>query len=185
MIEDILSELTESFEATITALRRDLSKVRTGRANPNMLEGIKVDYYGTPTPLNQASSIKAIDPRMLMIQPWDKTLLSAIERAILSSNIGLNPSNDGSVIRVPVPALTGDRRKELTRNVREVGERGKIALRNHRRDSNEMLKSLKSDGDISEDEMHRSLGRVQDTTNQFVAKIDKIVAAKEVEILEV
>lgn len=185
MLDEILEDLTSQFDDTVAALRRNLSKIRTGRANPTMLDDIRVEYYGSATPLTQASTVKVVDPRMLMIQPWDKSILSAIEKAIMTSGLGLNPSNDGSVIRVPIPALTGERRKQLTRTVREIGENSKIALRNHRRDANDMLKTLKTDAEISEDDMHRGLGKVQESTNQYVASIDKIVAAKEAEILEV
>lgn len=185
MIEDVLAELQENFEGALVALRRDLGKVRTGRANPAMLDGIRVDYYGTPTPINQVGAIKVPDPRMITIQPWEKNMIVPIEKAIIGSNIGLNPSSDGTIIRLPIPPLTTERRTELTKQVKDMGEKAKIAVRNHRRDANDMVKTLEKDGEISEDEMHRSLTRVQDLTDAFIKKVDEIISEKEKEILEV
>ena len=185
MIDDILEELNQGFDSTLKALRRDLAKVRTGRANPAILEGIKVDYYGVPTPLNQVGSVKVADARMLTISPWEKSMVNPIEKAIVEADLGLNPSNDGNIVRVPIPPLTGERRRDLTRQVKRSGEDAKIALRNHRRDANELLKGAQKDGDISEDEMHRNLTKVQDITNEFAKKIDEIITEKEKEIMEI
>lgn len=185
MVDEVMDDLEGSFEATIEALQRDLTKVRTGRANPAMLDGVKVDYYGTPTPLNQVGAIKVPDPRMITIQPWEKSMIGPVEKAVLQSDLGLNPTNDGTLIRVPIPPLTGERRKELTRQVRDLGEKAKIAVRNHRRDANEMIKTLEKDGELSEDLMHRNLAEVQEKTKEATSKIDAIVEKKEGEIMEV
>ena len=185
MLNEVISDLNSSCDSAIKALKRELGKVRTGRANPAMLDGIKVDYYGTPTPLNQVGAIKVPDPRMITIQPWEKNMIQAIERAIIASDLGLNPANDGTLIRLPIPALTGERRRELTRHVRDIGEKSKIAVRNHRRDANDMCKALEKDSEISEDDMHRGLARIQDIIKDFTAKIDKIIEEKEKEVMEV
>lgn len=185
MIDDVMSDLIEGFDGTLRSLRRDLTKVRTGRANPALLDGIKVDYYGVPTPLNQVGSVKVGDARLLVISPWEKSMIQPIEKAIVEADLGLNPSNDGNIIRIPIPPLTGERRKELTRQVRRSGEDCKVALRNQRRDANDMLKEAQKDSDISEDDMHRGLSKVQDTTNDYTQKVDDIVTEKEKEIMEV
>ncbi len=185
MFDEIFTTLADDFESTIKTLKLNLTKVRTGRANPMMLDGIKVDYYGTPTPLNQISSVKVTDARMIVGQPWEKTILGPIEKAILAANLRLTPNNDGSIVRIPVPPLTGERRKELTKNVHGEGEKAKVILRNHRRDSNEMVKDLEKDSEISKDDMHTALTKIQTITDQYVTKIDQVIAAKEQEILEV
>lgn len=184
MINDLLSELKSGYEQAIVALRRDAAKIRTGRANPNILDSLRVDYYGTPTPVMQIAAVKVADARMITIQPWEKNMINAIEKAIMSSDLGLNPSNDGSLIRLPVPALTGERRKEFTKQVKDMGEKTKIAIRNQRRDMNDMLKSIQKDGDITEDELKKALTKVQDLTDEFSKKIDEVVAEKEKEIME-
>ncbi|MBO5754104.1 MAG: ribosome recycling factor [Proteobacteria bacterium] len=184
MINDLLSELKSGYEQAIVALRRDAAKIRTGRANPNILDSLRVDYYGTPTPVMQIAAVKVADARMITIQPWEKNMINAIEKAIMSSDLGLNPSNDGSLIRLPVPALTGERRKEFTKQVKDMGEKSKIAIRNQRRDMNDMLKSIQKDGDITEDELKKALTKVQELTDEFSKKIDEVVAEKEKEIME-
>jgi ribosome recycling factor len=184
MINDLLSELKSGYEQAIVALRRDAAKIRTGRANPNILDSLRVDYYGTPTPVMQIAAVKVADARMITIQPWEKNMINAIEKAIMSSDLGLNPSNDGSLIRLPVPALTGERRKEFTKQVKDMGEKTKIAIRNQRRDMNDMLKSIQKDGDITEDELKKALTKVQELTDEFSKKIDEVVAEKEKEIME-
>ena len=128
MVNDLLAELKSGYEQEVVALRRDAAKIRTGRANPNILDSLRVDYYGTPTPIMQIAAVKVADARMITIQPWEKNMINAIEKAIMSSDLGLNPSNDGSLIRLPIPALTGERRKEFTRQVKEMGEKSKIAV---------------------------------------------------------
>jgi ribosome recycling factor len=185
MLDELLKSLADDAENTVKSLKLNLTKVRTGRANPMMLDGIRVDYYGTPTPLNQISAVKVTDARMIMIQPWEKNMVSLIEKAILAANIGLTPNSDGSVIRLPVPPLTGERRQELTRNVKAEGEKAKVALRNHRRDCNEMIKELEKSGDISEDAMHTAFTKIQTLVDQYVTKIDQVITGKEQEILEV
>lgn len=185
MVEDIIKDLKESDEATVRDLVRDLGKLRTGRANINMLDGVRIEYYGQQSSLNQVAALKVADARLITVQPWERSMINVIEKAINSSDLGFNCSNDGVLIRVPVPALTGERRQELTRLARKIGEEHKVALRNLRRDSNEMLKDLEKEKEISEDDLHRALGRVDQVTSDFSKKIDELVAAKEVDILEV
>lgn len=184
MVDDVLTELTSSMKGTIENLHRELSKRRTGRANVALLDGIKVDYYGTLSPLNQVASVQVPDPRLITIKPWEKTMVHPIEKALQQSSLGLNPSSDGELIRLPIPPLTGERRTQLVKEVKGVGEDAKVALRNQRRDANEMLKALEKDKEISEDEMHRGLAKVQDTTNEFVKIVDGAIADKEKEIME-
>lgn len=184
MVNDLLSELKAGYEQAIVALRRDAAKIRTGRANPNILDNLRVDYYGTPTPVMQIAAVKVADARMITIQPWEKNMINAIEKAIMTSDLGLNPSNDGTLIRLPVPALTGERRKEFVKQVKDMGEKTKIAVRNQRRDMNDMLKSVQKDGDITEDELKKALTKVQDLTDEYSKKIDEVVSEKEKEIME-
>ncbi len=184
MIDDILSDLKSGMNDSIEALNRQLAKRRTGRANVSILDGIKVEYYGSMTPLNQVSAVKVADPRLITIKPWEKNMVQVIEKAILKSSIGLTPNSDGEVIRLPIPPLTEERRKELVREVKKLGEEGKVGLRGQSRDANEMLKEGEKDKDISEDELHRALAQVQEVTDGYVKKVDDIIAAKETEILE-
>lgn len=159
--------------------------VRTGRATPSLLEGVKADYYGTPTPLNQMAKITVPESRQLVIQPWDKNAIKPIEKAILKSDLGLNPNVDGDVIRLIIPQLTEERRKELVRVVRNKAEDQRVAIRNIRRDANEDLKEMENSGDISEDNYHRGLENVQEMTNNYIEKIDELLEEKEAEIMEV
>ena len=184
MVNELLEELKSGFDQAVVSLRRDAAKIRTGRANPNILDGLRVDYYGTPTPVMQIASVKVADARMITIQPWEKNMINAIEKAILASDLGLNPSNDGTLIRLPVPALTGERRKEFTKQVKDMGEKTKIAIRNQRRDMNDMLKTTQKDGEISEDELKNALTKVQNLTEEWTKKVDEVVAEKEKEIME-
>ena len=183
MLDEVFGDLTESFKGVIAGLKRDLSKIRTGRANPAIFDGLRVDYYGTPTPLNQVGAVKVVDANLITIQPWEKAMLPLIEKAIHASDLGLNPSNDGVLVRVPIPPLTGERRQDLVKLVKRTGEEHKIATRTHRRDANDMIKALQKDSEISEDEMHRALKSVQDSTDKTVATVDELLAAKEKEIL--
>ncbi|MFA5624738.1 MAG: ribosome recycling factor [Bradymonadales bacterium] len=185
MTTELIDDLQNGFDSAITALKRELAKVRTGRANPTILDGLRVDYYGTPTPVTQIAAIKVADARMITIQPWEKNMLTPIEKAILVSDLGITPSNDGTLIRLPIPALTGERRKEFTKLTKDLGEKSKIAVRNQRRDVNDLLKSMQKDGEISEDELKRLLTKVQELTDEAVKKIDDVVAEKEKEIMEV
>lgn len=185
MLDDIYTDLQDGFDGAYTRLGRELGRIRTGRANAGLLEGVTVEYYGTPTPITQVATVKVPEPRLITIVPWEKNLLGTIEKAIFGSDIGLTPNNDGSMIRLAIPPLTGERRAELAKQARKCGEDAKVAVRNARRDANEMVKSLEKDGDISEDEMHRALAKVQDLTDKAVAKVDAIVDKKEKEITEV
>ncbi len=184
MVNDIISDLKTSMEGTIEALKRELAKRRTGRANVAILDGIKVDYYGSKSPLNQVASVQVPDPRLITIKPWEKNMLQVIEKAIQQSTIGLTPSSDGEIIRIPIPPLTEERRRELVKDVKRIGEEAKVGLRNQRRDANEMLKEVEKSKEISEDELHRGLTKVQEVTDEFVSKVDALVEAKEKEILE-
>lgn len=185
MMDDVFEMFTDSCESSLRALASDLSKLRTGRANLGMLNDIRVEYYGQMSPLNQVATLKVADARLITIQPWERSLLSVIERAIGASDLGFNPSNDGTIVRVPVPALTGERRQELVKLARRGGEDHKVSIRNSRRDANDMLKSLQKDNDITEDDMHRGFTKIDQITAQFTAKIDELVTRKEAEILEV
>ena len=181
----VLNELKADFESTIKDLRKSLSKIRTGRANLGMLDDIKIEYYGQMSPLNQVATMKVADPRLITIQPWEKTMIPEIERAIASSDLGLNPSNDGNIIRVPIPALSGERRQELVKVVRREAEDHKISLRNIRREANDQLKELEKESEITEDQMHRAFTQVDSLIEKFSEKIDEIVEEKEQDILEV
>jgi ribosome recycling factor len=185
MLNDVLKDLQANLDKGIEAFKRDLTKVRTGRANLAILDGVRVDYYGTPTPLNQVASLNVADPRLITIKPWERNLIPEIEKAVRSAQLGLNPSSDGEIVRLPMPALTQERRQELVKLVKKMAEEGKVALRAARRDSNEMLKELLKDGGITEDDERNGLKKVQETTDKAVAKIDEILAKKEGEILEV
>jgi len=183
MVNDVLEELQGSMEKVIDALRKELAKVRTGRASLAVLDGIRVDYYGTPTPLNQVANLQVADARLITVKPWERTMLSPIEKAIIAANIGITPSNDGELIRLPVPPLTEERRREIVKGIKGESEEYKVRVRNLRRDSNDLLKNLKKDGDISEDDQNRGLTKVQEMTDLYVKKIDECVSEKEKEIL--
>ncbi|WP_438350169.1 ribosome recycling factor [Paenibacillus sp. FA6] len=174
----------DRMEKAIGALKRDLSSLRAGRATPALLDRIQVEYYGAPTPLSQLANISTPDPRTLMIQPWDKTSLSDIERAISKSDLGITPSNDGSLIRLSIPVLTEERRVELVKTTKKFGEEAKVAVRNIRRDANDDIKKLEKT-DISEDESHRHQEDIQKMTDKYIAEVDKVLLAKEKEIMDV
>jgi ribosome recycling factor len=159
--------------------------LRTGRANLGMLDGVRVEYYGQMVPLNQVSTMKVADARLIVLQPWEKNVIEDVERAVASAGLGLNPSNDGTVIRVPVPALTGERRQDLTKMARRIGEDHKISLRNARREANDMIKELEKGSDITEDDMHRGLKQVNSMIEEYTDRVEQIVTKKEEEILEV
>jgi len=184
MIEDIYQETRESMGKTVAALKRELKRIRTGRASLSVLDGIKVDYYGTPTPLNQMATLAGPESRLITIQPWDASVIKDIEKAILKSDLGLTPSNDGKILRISIPPLTEERRKELVKVIHKICEDHKVAARNIRRDSNDLLKSLKKDGDISEDEAFRSQDEIQKITDEHINLIDECYSEKEKEILE-
>ena len=185
MLKAILTEGTSAMDKAIKALRRDMSRVRTGRASVSLLDEIEVDYYGTPSPLSQVASLSVPEPRMIVIQPWEKKLIGEIERAIFKSDLGLTPSSDGTIIRLPIPALTEERRKEMAKQVRRMGEDAKVSIRSARRDANEQLKSLEKDKEISTDELKHGEKEVQQLTDDFVATVDAVVKEKEQELLEV
>jgi ribosome recycling factor len=184
MIDDIYQDTTESMSKSIEALERELQRVRTGRASLSILDGIKVDYYGTLTPLNQMATLAVPESRLITIQPWDVSVIKDIEKALLKSDLGLTPANDGKILRISIPPLTEDRRKELVKLVHKMCEEHKVSVRNVRRDSNELLKSLKKDGDISEDEAFKAQDEVQKITDEHVKLIDECYTKKEKEILE-
>ena len=184
MIESIYDETRESMGKSVSALRNELQRVRTGRASLSLLDGIKADYYGTPTPLNQMATLAVPESRLITIQPWDTSAIKEIEKAILKSDLGLTPSSDGKIIRISIPALTEERRKELVKIVRKICEDYKVSIRNIRRDSNELLKSMKKDGEISEDDAFKSQDEVQKITDEHIKLIDECFGEKEKEILE-
>jgi ribosome recycling factor len=185
MVSDVLKDLQTNLDKGIDALKKDLGKVRTGRANVAILDGLRVDYYGTPTPLHQVASVSAPDPRLITIKPWEKSLIPEIEKLIRSSQLGLNPSSDGEIIRLPMPPLTEERRRDLAKVVKKMAEESKVALRNARRDANEMLKEFLKDKDITEDEEKAGLKKVQEATDGAVTKVDDLVTKKEKEIMEI
>lgn len=184
MIDEILSELRDDMSKSTEALKRDFNRIRTGRASTALLEGIRVEAYDTQMPLDQVATISVPESRLIVIQPWDQTIVGDVEKSILKSELGLTPMNDGKIIRIAIPPLTGERRKELAKLARKMAEDNKISIRNHRRDANDMLKEMKNDKDISEDEMHKALNEVQKVTDEFIKKIDEITTEKEKEIVE-
>jgi len=183
--KDVIKETRPRMEASVEDLRKRLSSVRTGRAVVTLLDPVMVDYYGTPTPLNQMASISVPDAQMLAVQPWDQSQLGAIEKAIRTADLGLNPSNDGKLVRVPIPALTEERRKQLAKQVHEFAEEHRTAIRNIRRDSNERLKKMLKDKAISEDNERDGLDEVQKLTNTYIGKVDELARTKEQEIMSV
>lgn len=185
MPKQVINQATEKMEKAIQSLKKELATLRAGRANPAMLDKVMVDYYGTPTPINQMAGINVPEPRLLVIQPWDKSAIGDIEKAILKSDLGLTPNNDGSVIRIQIPALTEERRVELTKLARKHGEEAKVAVRNIRRDANDEFKKMEKDGLISEDESKRHLEEIQVLTDNFSKKVDETVKQKENEIMEI
>jgi len=185
MIEETLADAEHRMQSAVTALDRDLDTVRTGRARPALVEGLKVEYYGTPTPLNQLATINAPEPRLITIQPWDKTQLGTIEKAIQKSDLGLTPTNDGNIIRLVIPQLNEDRRKDLVKVVHKKVEDARVAVRNVRRDSLDHLRKLQHDKQISDDDERRAQERLQKITDKWVAEVDKHGHNKEQELLEV
>lgn len=185
MIKSLLEDAERRMEKTSEALRKEFATLRAGRATPALLNKIEVDYYGAMTPLTQMANISAPESRLLVIQPWDKSTLKGIEKAILASDLGLNPNNDGSIIRIAIPQLTEERRKELVKIVKKKDEEAKVAIRNIRRELNEDIKGLEKDKEVSEDDAARGLDDVQKLTEKWVKKLDEITKVKEAEIMEV
>jgi ribosome recycling factor len=185
MIDEVLSEARTAMDKAVKSLKREMAKVRTGRASVSLLDDIKVDYYGVPTPLSQVATLSVPEARLITVQPWEKNLIPDIEKAIFKADLGLTPSSDGQLIRLPVPALTEERRREMVKIIKRMAEDAKISVRNARRDANETLKMLEKEKAIPEDDLKRSETDVQQLTDEFVATIDSIVQSKEKEVMEV
>jgi ribosome recycling factor len=184
MLKDVYKDTEVQMQKAIDALNREFAGIRTGRASVNLLDGIKVEYYGTLTPLNQVATLSVPESSLIVIQPWDVSVIKVIEKALLKSDLGITPSNDGKVIRLAIPPLTEERRKELAKMIKKKAEEKKVAVRQVRRDSNDMLKVLEKDKEITEDQLHSGQDNVQKITDQYTAKVDEITAKKEKEILE-
>ncbi len=184
-MNQVKSQAESKMEKAIQVLKKDLLTIRAGRANPALLDKVTVEYYGTEMPINQMANISTPDPRTLAIQPWDKSALGEIERAILKSDLGLTPTNDGSVIRITIPPLTEERRNELVKVARKMGEEAKVAIRNVRRDANDEIKKLEKNGEIPEDTARRGQEEIQKLTDRFIKEVDQVVAAKEKEMMEI
>lgn len=185
MPAEVINQARKGMEKAIEALRKDLARVRTGRASINLLDEIRIDYYGTPTPLNQVATLAVPEPRLITIQPWEKKLLPEIEKAIHKSDLGLNPTSDGVLVRLAIPPLTEERRKEMGKTVKRMGEDAKVAVRNARRDANDALKKQEKDKTITEDQLKRGEKEIQELTDGFIHKVDETVAAKDKEIMEI
>ena len=186
MLNDVLKELQGNFEKVIEAYKRDLGKVRTGRANIALLDGVKVEYYGTMTPLNQVATLSVPDARLITIKPWEKSLVPVIEKAIKAqSQLGLNPTSDGELVRLPIPPLTQERRRELVKAIKGMAEEAKVGLRNARREANVTLKEFTDSGDVTEDDERQGLKKIQDMTDKYTGTVDEIFAKKDKEIMEV
>jgi len=184
MKDEILADGRGNMASTLAALKREFMRIRTGRASTALLDGIKVNCYDAQMPLDQVASLSVPESRLITIKPWDQSIIGEIEKSILKSELGLTPANDGKIIRISIPPLTEERRRELAKLARKMAEESKIAVRNHRREANELLKELKNDKEISEDDLHRLQGEVQGVTDEFIKKIDAATAEKEKEILE-
>lgn len=184
-MDEVLELAKEGMEEAIERLRKSLTKVRTGRANPAMLDGVRVDNYGSMMPLNQVSTVSVGDARLLVVKPWDRNMVGPIEKAINAQNLGLNPQSDGTVIRLAIPPLTEERRKALVKQVKENTEEAKVAIRGTRRESNEELKELEKKGKISEDDLKKALEKVQEVHDKYIAQVDEITKKKEAEVMEV
>ena len=183
--DEILNDLHARIAKTLDDLRRELGNVRTGRANLHLLDGVRVDYYGTSTPLNQVSTLSVPEARLIVVKPWEKNMIPTVEKAIRDANLGLNPQSDKDLVRVPIPPLTEERRKEIVKQVKGKGEDHKIAIRNQRRDAKELIESGEKDGDIAGDDAKKSLEKMQKETDEGVKKVDEIVASKEKEVMQV
>lgn len=185
MLKDVINGTEEKMKAVVANTKREFSTVRTGRANPAILDRVTVNYYNTPTPLNQLANIAVPEPRLITIQPWDKSSIKDVEKAILQSDLGLTPNNDGQIIRLVIPPLTGERRKELVRLVRKVAEEMRVAIRNIRRDINDTIKAEEKQSSLPEDDARRYEKQVQDLTDRYIKEIDQVLLVKEQEIMEV
>lgn len=184
MLDSVYEDTRETMDKAVNSLTHELQRVRTGRASLSLLDGIRVDYYGTPTPLNQMASLAVPESRLITIQPWDGSVIKDIEKALLKSDLGLTPASDGKLIRITIPPLTEERRKELVKVVHKMAEDHKIGVRNTRRDANDLVKSLKKDGEIAEDDAFKAQDEIQKITDEYIKKIDEVYKEKEKEILE-
>lgn len=184
MINDITADSEEGMKKAVDSFKRDLQKIRTGRANTSMLDGIKVDYYGTPTPVNQVATVQVVDARLITVKPWEKNMIPVIDKAIRASDLGINPVADAELVRLPIPPLTQERRKELAKLVGKQTEEARVAVRAARRDAMDMIKDAEKDKQISEDERKQGEKKVQDLTDRYIAMVDDIAKAKEKEIME-
>ncbi|RJP69155.1 MAG: ribosome recycling factor [Candidatus Abyssobacteria bacterium SURF_17] len=185
MRKEVLSSIRDQMNRTQEHIRREFSSIRTGRASTSLLDSIDVEYYGSSVSLNQIANVSVPEPRLLLVTPYDKGALGSIEKALLKSDLGLTPNNDGRVVRIPIPELTEERRKSLVKVVRRLAEDSRVALRNIRRDANDRIKKGEKNGDISEDESHRIMDEVQNVTNEYIEKVDELLKVKEAEIMEV
>jgi ribosome recycling factor len=185
MIEEVLADLHSQMHATVDSFKRDLAKIRTGRANPSLLDSVRVDYYGSETPLNKLATVSVPDAQLLVVQPFDLGAIAQIDKAIRSADLGLSPVNDGKILRVPIPALTAERRKEFVKLLWKEAEKHKVSCRNHRRDANELLKELHDEKEITDDDMRKAQESVQKVTDETTKKIDEIGKTKEAELLAV
>ncbi len=185
LADDIIKDLHDRIGKTLEQLRHDLAGVRTGRANLHMLDGVRVDYYGTSTPLNQVATLSVPEARLIVVKPWEKNMIPVIEKAIRDANVGLNPMSDKDLVRVPIPPLTEERRREIVKQVKHKGEEFKVAVRNERRDAKELIEASEKESEISEDEAKKALEKVQKETDEGVKKVDEIVASKEKEVMQV
>ncbi len=185
MTKDVIKNMDTHMDKTIDALRKEFQKIRTGRASTSLLDDVKIDYYGTPSPLSQVATLAVPEPRTITLQPWEAKMIPVIEKAIMNANLGLTPANDGKLIRLNLPPLTEERRKEIVKQLKKHGEESKVALRNIRRDAIDEMKKLEKDKKISEDELKRAEKEVQDHTDKHVAKVDEVVVHKEKEVMEV
>lgn len=184
MIDDVLQDVRQDMQATIESLKKDCGVIRTGRATTAILDSVTVDYHGAQTQLKQLASLSVPESRLIVVQPWDKTIVGEVEKAILRSNLGLNPVSDGNIIRIPVPQLTEERRRELAKMVHKTAEDHRVSIRNARRDGNEFLKQLEKDKEISEDDKRRGQEQIQKLTDQFIKNLDEVVTQKEKEVME-
>ncbi|HHY60976.1 MAG TPA: ribosome recycling factor [Clostridia bacterium] len=185
MTEQVFREAEDRMKKTVELMRKDLASIRAGRANPALLDKVQVEYYGTPTPVNQLATISAPEPRLLVIQPWDKSVIASIEKAILKSDLNLTPTNDGNVIRIVIPQLTQERRQELVKLVKKKAEEYRVHIRNIRREANDKIKALEKEKSISEDEAKRAQDKIQKLTDDYIDQVDAVLSSKEAEIMEV
>jgi ribosome recycling factor len=183
-MENIYKDTKDKMEKSITSFKQEISRLRTGRATPALLDGIKVEYYGSITPLNQVANISIPEPKMIVVQPWDASSITAIEKGIIKSDLGFNPQSDGKIIRIPIPALTDERRKDLVKHVKKLAEDSRVIIRNIRRQANESIKAKEKSKDISEDDARKSQDQIQKQTDEYIKKLDVILESKEKEILE-